>query len=367
MNSLPTIVTMFYDIRKRENSENNQTLKQTNKYFDLASNFILRLPYPLIIFMDHDNADLELIVKNIRKDLTKFTFIYKINFEDTYFYRYNHIISDIQKHFIIYNSDKNKDTPLYITLNNNKFFCLEESIKHNFFNSSHFIWLDFGINHVAKNVQDIHKWILNIPDKIKQLCLNPYVENNNRKDFFRNIYHHTAGGLFTGSKENILKYIDLFKTTHENVLNDNWYQLDEAIMTMVQRDNPDLFQLYYGDYEGIISNYLQPTFSMDLIIKGFYKCFNFNDMTFLFNMCLYLLPYFELNENQNNQIFYNFIIYNIVSNYYCNNKLLLLRIIRIINNKILSDDGIMKQLIKYNGYNLDYYDNKNAIVDFEFV
>jgi hypothetical protein len=358
---------MFYDIRKRENSENIQTLKQTNKYYDLASNFILLLPYPLIIFIDTDNTDLEIIIKNIRKNLSKFTYIYKINFEDTFFYKYNNIISNIQQHYTIYNSDKNKDTPLYITLNNNKFFCLEESIKNNFFNSSHFLWLDFGINHVAKNLQDIHTWILNIPDKIKQLCLNPYTEHNNRKDFFNNIYHHTAGGLFTGSKENILIYISLFKKKWEETLMNKWYQLDEAIMTMVQRDNPDLFHLYYGDYEGIISNYLKPTFSMNLIIRGFHKCFSFNNIPFLFNMCLYLLPYFELSENQKSQDFYDFIIYNIVSNYYCNNKLLLLKVICIINNKILSDDDIMKRLIKYNGYNLDFYDNKNSIIDFDFV
>ena len=367
MIQFPTIITTYYDIRKRENNENNKTIKQHEKYFDLASNFILSLPYPLIIFIDIDNTYLENTIKNIRKDLIKFTYIYKISFEDTYFYRYKNIISDIQQQYIIYNSDKNKDTPLYISLTNNKFFFIEEAIKHNFFNSSHFIWMDFGINHVAKNVQDIHKWILNIPDKIKQLCLNPYIENDNRKDFFHNIYHHTAAGLFTGSREYMLQYTILFKTAFEKILNENWYQLDEAIMTIIQRDNPDLFQLYYGDYEGIISNYEKPTFSIHLIFTGINKCLNSNNINFVFNICLYLLPYFELEENQNSEFFYNFIIYNILSNYYSNNNNLLLRVISIINKKILLNDGCMKHLIKYNGYNLDFYENKNLIVDFEYV
>ena len=73
---------------------------------------------------------------------------------------------------------------------------------------------------------------------------------------FQYIYHHTAGGLFTGSKENLLKYSELFKQKTQQIYNEEWYQIDEAVMTMIQRENPDLFDFFYGDYQGIISNYL---------------------------------------------------------------------------------------------------------------
>ena len=76
---------------------------------------------------------------------------------------------------------------------------MEKSIEKNPFQSTHFIWMDFGINHVAKNTEKIHEWVYHIPDKIKQLCINPYLENDNRKDFIKYIYHHTAGGLFSGN------------------------------------------------------------------------------------------------------------------------------------------------------------------------
>ena len=65
--------------------------------------------------------------------------------------------------------------------------------------------------------------------------------------YFENIYHNCAGGLFSGSKENMLKYIELFKQKTEQIYSEDWYQIDEAVMTMVQRENYDLFDFFYGD------------------------------------------------------------------------------------------------------------------------
>ena len=76
--------------------------------------------------------------------------------------------------FKIHNLDNGKDIPLYNILNCNKFFFIEEAIRLNPFNSTHFVWLDFRINYVAQSCEEIHNWIYNIPDKIKQLCINPY-------------------------------------------------------------------------------------------------------------------------------------------------------------------------------------------------
>jgi hypothetical protein len=53
---------------------------------------------------------------------------------------------------------------------------------------------------------------------------------------------------------------------------EDWYQIDEAVMTMVQRENYELFDFFYGDYEGIISNYLKPLHSWWLINSNIQKC-----------------------------------------------------------------------------------------------
>ena len=90
------------------------------------------------------------------------------------------------------------------------------------------------------------------------------------------------------TKETGEKYIDFFKKKVDVIYNDDWYQIDEAIMTMVQRENLDLFDLYYGDYQGIISNYLRPIHNIDLIERGLEKAKIFNSIAYINNISSFL-------------------------------------------------------------------------------
>lgn len=358
----PTIVTMFYDIRKFDNTHINDN-RQKNKYLELAQQFMLTLPYPIIFFIDDaDNEIYEYIYNARRKhNLLQLTNICKICFTKTYFYKDLTRLEELQTKFFIHNGDLKHETPLYIILTNNKFYFMEKSIELNPFNSSHFIWIDFGINHVAKNTELIHEWLNCVPDKIKQLCINPYIENNEPKKYFENIWHNCAGGLFSGSKENLLKYVELFKEKTEQIYNEDWYQLEEAVMTIIQRENYELFDFYYGDYEGIISNYLKPLHSWWLINKNIDKCLNMNNTKYLYDLLIYLDLFFSFEENQNNDNFYKYINSNIICNYYQNDKCLRIEIINLINKKINENDTKIKDLLNYNKQNLNFYDNKGLI------
>ena len=53
-------------------------------------------------------------------------------------------------------------------------------------------------------------------------------------------------------------------------------------------------------------------------------------------MLKYLIPYYQISENQNNEEFYKFIDYNILSNYYYNEQMLLKEVINIINQNIIN-------------------------------
>lgn len=293
----PTIVTTYYNIRKMENNSLND-VKKDSDYLDLADQFILKLPYNLIIFID-DNEDYDYICEfiNQKRLYKEKTFICKESFSKTFFYKDIDIISDLSNKYNIHNKNYSKDTPYYVILNYNKFYFMDKAIQLNHFNSTHFLWLDFGINHVAKNPEIIHDWIFKIPDKIKQMCLNPFLENDNHKDFFHFIYHHTSGGLFSGNIENMKKYIQLFKNKVTQLYNEEWYQIDETIMTLIQRENPDLFEFYCGDYEGIISNYLKPVHNLDLIMLGLWKTIHYKNYEFTRNILRFLQYYFDDEKN----------------------------------------------------------------------
>jgi hypothetical protein len=361
---LPTIVTMFYDIRKKEGNNTNSHLNRgIKKYCELAENFILNLPYNLIIFTDNEEV-IEFIENNRDKYKNK-TYIYKKPFEDTYYYKDLDRLYTLQNKFNIINGNVKQETPMYIILNNNKLYFMELAIELNPFKSEHFIWMDFGINHVAQSTEKIHDWINLIPDKIKQLCINPYIENINHKQMFQYIHHHTAGGLFSGSKENIQKYSELFKQKTEQIYNEDWYQIDEAVMTMVQRENPDLFEFFYGDYQGIVSNYLKPIHNMDLILRGSQKYIESNKTKEAFNLLVYCMDYFCEHDDH---LIYLFLNQNIIVNYYHNNKLLLEKVIYLINLKLSSEKSYDREnihvLLENNKTNIHLYENKDKIKNF---
>jgi len=327
----PTIVTMLYDIRSMENNQIERNRK-LDSYIDFSKQFLLKQPFPIIFFID-ENEETYNAIYNSRKELNLLdkTYIYKCDFKTTYFYKDYDKLKELQSQFHILNGELEHETPLYVILNNNKFDCIDKTIELNPFNSSHLIWMDFGINHVAENTECIHNWINKVPDKIKQMCINPFVEKLEFKEYFRYIYHNMAGGLFSGSVENMKRYSKLFKNKTDEIYNDNWYQIDEAIMTMVHRENPDLFDLFYGDYEGIVTNFNSPFRNIELILKGCQKCIDHNEFKQAYDILVYCLPYF-LNNTDTGLVFY-FIELNLRTNYKNKNNLLLEEIIHLINLK----------------------------------
>jgi hypothetical protein len=366
----PTIITMFYDIRKMDGDQSDYHRKK-DTFYSLAKQFILSLNIPLFICVDPDNTEIIEMINKTRSQngLNSITYIHLERFEDTFFYRYMERIKEMQGKYHIYNGNPRHETPRYITLNNNKFHFIDRAIEINPYMSNKFIWLDMGINHVAQKPFEILNWQYYIPDKIRQMCINPYLEDTPPCELFHNIYHHTAGGLLTGSQEYLTLYIKLYKLKLEQILNEGWYQIDEAIMTLVQRDRPDLFDFYYGDYEGIIANYKNPDLSMNLIMSAIEKTIHFNRWDGTYKILKYLEPYFQMEANQYSGHFYKFIHYYILAGYQSQDKYLLPDIvIRLVNKKLsnVNNSGrhYMVSLLDILKDHLDKYSNKDKIITY---
>jgi hypothetical protein len=229
------------------------------------------------------------------------------------------------------------------------------------------MWMDFGINHVAISTDYIHELVTKVPDKIKQLCINPYIENIEPKQYFSNIHHNCAGGLFSGSIENMLKYIDLFKRKTEQIYNEGWYQIDEAVMTMVQRENYDLFDFFYGDYDGIISNYSKPVHSLWLIKQNINKCYTHNNLLYLYNLLVYVEDFYYRNNDLSNDELRIFINGSILCNHIYNNDNLRDVVVKIINHRINDNCPIINDILQTNREKIDLYSNKDLLVSLENI
>lgn len=353
--NLPTIVTALYDIRSKEDN-NSDNVRKLDHYLKLGSE-LLKLEIPIIIFTEANILDR---IKELRpKEFDNITKIITVDLEDTLFYKDIHRLKNNLNKFKITNINTEKDTPLYFIVNNNKFYFISQSIEQNPFDSSHFLWMDFGICHNVKNINQIRRWIHSVPNKIRQMEINPYIENISYKEYFKTIYHNVAGSLFSGSIENLKQYCELFNHKWDQILNEEWCQLDEAIMTIVIKENSNMFEHYYGDYPNLISGYdnyfqLNNEVSIQVIFAAINKCLNLRS----YNKCYYILNYIKSYYLYNPHRMYEYLNSYIICNYYISpNKMLDLDIVEAITTRPINLSFLQKIQS-----NLKFYSNYKIII-----
>lgn len=271
-----TLTTCLYDIRGKEGSS-SQKITLLEKYLEL-SRHMLSVRLPMVVFTDEERIVDHVYKTRMDIGLIGMTLIVRLPFKETFFYKDLGVLEQRMREFEIINWNKEKDTPMYVLLNNNKFDFLKRTIEMNPFNSEFFFWMDMGIQHctkateqewldisqlwpsfIEKNRSQIHQLRIHTPTKPSDMSW---------KDYFRFIYHHVAGGFFGGHKDAVLQYITLFKDEwHKIIHEEKWWQLDEAIMTIITEKHPDKFRFFHGDYDGLLTNFIHSKKSFRLVAQ----------------------------------------------------------------------------------------------------
>lgn len=272
-----TITTCLYDIRAKEATQNGEKTRSVQDYLELGK-YMLQVRLPMVIYTDNEEVQREVEAERERKGLGDMTTVVWLPFEETSFYKDMEELAERMKTFSLHNWNREKDTPLYVTLNNNKFDFLRRTMDANPYGSEFFFWMDFGIQHCAKAPQEdwdavSQEWpafIRQEKERVHHLRIHTVLKSADctYKDYFQMIYHHIAGSLFGGHEEPMREYISLFTNEWETILyHDDWWQLDEAVMTIVVEKYPEKFRLWYGDYDGLISNFTRTQRSWDLVFQ----------------------------------------------------------------------------------------------------
>ena len=251
---MTTFVSAFVDLSALENNQKRRDpksyLKHTQK---LLSEDIF-----LYLFLEEDMAE---TVRNIRKEqgLQEKTFVQIIDFSKIFMYTYFDEIAQNRKNKTVVNANGTKDTAAYITLVNNKMAFVKEAIQHNPFDSTHFGWVDFGIYHVATPYQESPFLISS--DLIKMQMLQPFAPDQMLipERQYRKIEGRFSAGFITGSKDNWIRFIDVFYEELLGSIRAGYGPSEEQVFPVVVIKNPDLFAFYYGNYESILCNYQHQT------------------------------------------------------------------------------------------------------------
>lgn len=244
-----TIVTSLIDIDR--DSWENKFRRGFDLYLYYMSKYLVMDCY-FYIFIDSKKVDelLTMLATETSGDLTKIKIVH-ININDLLMYKYKDRITQIMSDKSRLDKiDANKSSPEfnipdYNIVVNSKVDLMYRASSDNPFNTDYFIWLDGGYGHGRATIPE--KWNPNnilVEDKISVLCLMPpYNISEDRVEFFNKHIDVVNGGMFSGKKETIKKYYELFykeldEYTEQGITDDDQYSV-----SMVLKKNPDLFNV----------------------------------------------------------------------------------------------------------------------------
>tara|TARA_B100000902_G_scaffold398742_2_gene466665 strand:- start:1905 stop:2597 length:693 start_codon:yes stop_codon:yes gene_type:complete len=202
---------------------------------------LLKLPQNKIIFID------EKVFEFVEEYQNKQTIFIKTKLEDLYLNKY--------KIKLEVNTDNpGKDSYDYFTIQCNKTEWVRQAINKNYFKSTSFIWIDFGIYHILSNIN-----LKNI-NKIYEKIRIPSIWNLNETynyDINKDICWYFAGGVFGGSTNKLLQFADLVKDKCiEYIVNKKHLMWEVNIWYLIWKKNNELFDPYYADHNSsMVENY----------------------------------------------------------------------------------------------------------------
>jgi hypothetical protein len=239
----------------------NANQRQDRSIYDYISygKKLMATPIKKIIFFD------ESVIESLPSNyFNENTLIVPIKKGDNYLYQHSNKITK----FNLNTTCPEKDTLDYMITICNKTEHIRNAILLNPFQSTQFVWIDFGINHVFKDktVEDFTSAILGLREKafenVRMANIwNPDLYYSSCKNFKTNIYKDVlwffAGGVFGGNSQALIKFADLMKQQCIKIIeNDHTLMWEVNVWFQVYLENKELFSLYNCDHNpSIITNY----------------------------------------------------------------------------------------------------------------
>ena len=267
-----TIVSAFFNIGRKSWHGFEQSvhsyLSQAERVFSLDDYMVIYIQPELMDFVKHHREKYSLKTKMIPMTL-----------EELSLYKYKEPIEKIMQNPEFQDGLAVPDCPevtqpLYDIVVWSKIPLVSKTIDINPFNTSHFVWLDFGIHRQMLKESMLNKPLLSdIPDKIKLLCLRyPITEDLDIKKFYKSHSNRLSATMITGSAENFKILHHYFEQEIERCLNQNLVNNDRSLLCQIFLKHPELFELYYGWWGEQITNYYEITENLSAVLHIAFTC-----------------------------------------------------------------------------------------------
>jgi hypothetical protein len=249
----------------------------------------MNLEQNLIVFCEEDNLkELKALRPAHLLERTKF---YTVDFESLPMTKYRVKIAEdrIRRSY----APDPRNTPSYYLLCMARYALLKRTMEENPFGSTHFAWLNMCIERMGfSNIVHLDDGFAGSPrDRFSTAYIDylpqSYVEN--LPEYFQFGRCTLCSGFFTGRQDYLTTFCNKVEEQFLEFLEAGYGHADEQLFSPVYFKNRELFDLYYGDYQQMITNYRytyeNPVITLSLVIP---KSAAVEDWDTCLNACKFL-------------------------------------------------------------------------------
>lgn len=245
-----TVVTGYFDLTKMADASPSIRARPATHYLQHAR-ATMATPQNLVVFCEPDTLD---TLRALRPDhLQSKTKYIPMSFEDFPLTQYRDRILENRK---TRPSPDDRNTASYYLLCMARYAMLKRAIEENPFGSTHFAWLNICIERMGfQNLIQLPRVFELNRDKFSTCYIDYQRKENYLEDVMRWGRCSMCSGFFTGNTHYMKAFCDRIESKFLECLEKGYGHADEQLFSLVYFDDPSIFEVYYGDYTEMITNY----------------------------------------------------------------------------------------------------------------
>lgn len=270
-----TVVTAYFDLTAMPDASSEIKARNFQYYIENAMT-TLSVEQNLVVFCEPQYA--ELIQSKRPTWLQSRTKIVVMDFRQFPLYAY---YQKLKQNRLKNPPHDPRNTISYYLFCMARYAMLKQVIAENPFKSTHFAWLNFCIERMGwKNSKYLNHVFKENRDGIST-CYIDYQPPTNTELVVRHGWCTFCSGFFTGDLKSMNVFCQAMEEKFKYFVEKGLGHADEQLINAVYHDDPDLFSVYYGDYQQMITNYCvvqdEPSRPIYLLIKHSYEHGNYQE------------------------------------------------------------------------------------------
>lgn len=245
-----TVVTGYFDLTRMPDASPSIRSRPFEHYLQHSTSTLM-LDQNMVVFCEPHTY--EYIRAKRSENLQSKTRYVVMNFEDFPMCKYRELMNENRRR-VPENDDRN--TVSYYLLCMARYAMLKQAIADNPFGSTHFLWLNICIERMGiRNVRELPRVFQVQRDKFSTCYIDYQPPENYLENVMRWGRCSMCSGFFTGNAHYMKEFCDRIEDKFIECAKLGYGHADEQLFSLVYFDKPDIFEVYYGDYTEMITNY----------------------------------------------------------------------------------------------------------------